>query len=423
MEKHNKIMIYIFMILVLFDNMLIDFFGLPSAIRYINDGILLLLFFSCVKAIRMTLQQTGAMSIIIAIFFYSLMLLPGLVINGGSPLLILWAFRNSYRFFAFYIICICHLNGEDIINILEKFCWIHYLNSAVCLIEYFILGKTRDYLGGIFGISKGCNAYLNVYLCIVLSYVLYKYVEEKVSTRYLLYILMSTMLISGLAELKIIFIEIIVIMAVFIIMNRKKKRVWAVCAFGVASMMLGLFALLVVAPEHFRVLINLKKLISYTVSQDGGYVLSRLHAFSNINKIFFHGDWILNLFGMGFGNCEYSSFSFLQSAFYRQYGKYNYRWFVHQMIFLESGYMGMLFYLIIIVTIFFYAWKRRKEGENVNNMQVMVMVMCLIAVISIWYDCSMRTECAYMVWLVLAVSPVINKGAITDSIQRFSGGR
>ena len=85
--------------------------------------------------------------------------------------------------------------------------------------------------------------------------------------------------------------------------------------------------------------------------------------------------------------------------------------------------MGMLFFLIIIATIFFYAWKRRKEGENVNNMQVMVMVMCLIAVISIWYDCSMRTECAYMIWLVMAVSPVINKGVITDSIQRLSGGR
>lgn len=423
MEKHNKILIYIFLILVLFDNMLIDFLKLPSAIRYINDGILLLLLFSCVKAIRITLQQTGAMSIIIAIFFYSLMLLPGLVINGGSPLLILWAVRNSYRFFGFYIICICTLNREDIVFIFEVFCKFYYLNLAICLIEYFIMGKTRDYLGGIFGISKGCNAYLNVYLCIVLSYVIYKYVEEKVSTRYMIYILISTMLISGLAELKIIFIEIIVIMAVFIIMNRKKKRIWAVCAFVVASMMLGLFALLVVAPEHFRVLINLKKLISYTASQDGGYVLSRLHALSNINKIFFHGDWILNLFGMGFGNCEYSSFSFLQSAFYRQYGQYNYRWFVHQMLFLESGYMGMLFFLIIIATIFFYAWKRRKEGENVNNMQVMVMVMCLIAVISIWYDCSMRTECAYMIWLVMAVSPVINKGVITDSIQRLSGGR
>lgn len=416
MENHNKILIYIFLILVLLDNMLIDFLGLPSAIRYINDGILLLLLFSCVKAIRMTLQQTGAMNVIIAIFFYSLMLIPGLVINGGSPLLILWAVRNSYRFFAFYIICICTLNREDIIVIFDVFCKFYHLNLAVCLIEYFILGKTRDYLGGIFGISKGCNAYLNVYLCIVVSYAIYKYLEKKVSTRYILYILLSTMLIAGLAELKIIFVEIIVIMAVSMIMNRKEKRIWTMFAFGLAGLVVGLLALLVVAPEHFRVLINLRKLIAYIGSGDGGYTLTRFHAFSNINQLFFHGDWAFNLFGMGFGNCEYSSFSFLQSPFYRQYGKYNYRWFMHQMLFLETGYMGLIFYIGIIVTIFFNAWKRRKEGENVNNMQVMVMVMCLIAVISIWYDCSMRTECAYMIWLVLAVSPVINKGVITDSI-------
>ena len=161
MEKHNKALIFIFMILVLFDNLLVDFLGVPSAVRYINDIILLLILFSCMKAIRPTLQRTGTMSIVIAMFFYSLMLIPGLVINGGSLLLILWAVRNTYRFFAFYIVCICILDREDIIRILEMFCWFQHLNLALCLFEYFILGKTRDYLGGMFGISKGCNAYLN----------------------------------------------------------------------------------------------------------------------------------------------------------------------------------------------------------------------------------------------------------------------
>ena len=54
MEKHNKALIFIFMILVLFDNFLVDFLGVPSAVRYINDIILLLILFSCMKAIRPT---------------------------------------------------------------------------------------------------------------------------------------------------------------------------------------------------------------------------------------------------------------------------------------------------------------------------------------------------------------------------------
>ena len=409
MEKHNKALIFIFMILVLFDNLLVDFLGVPSAVRYINDIILLLILFSCMKAIRPTLQRTGTMSIVIAMFFYSLMLIPGLVINGGSLLLILWAVRNTYRFFAFYIVCICILDREDIIRILEMFCWFQHLNLALCLFEYFILGKTRDYLGGMFGISKGCNAYLNVYLCIILSYVIYKYLKEKASTGYMLYILLSTMLIAGLAELKILFIEIVVIMAIAMLMNRKEKRIRTLLIFGIASIVVGLIALLVVAPEHFKVLMDPKKLVAYASSEDGGYYLSRFHAFSNINQLFFRGDWLLNLFGMGFGNCEYSSFSFLQSSFYKEYGQYNYRWFMHQVLFLESGYAGLLSYIGILVAVLFNAGKRRREDQEGAIIHGIVIVMCVIAVISIWYNSSMRMECAYMIWPVLAGSAVANK--------------
>ncbi|MGN0358877.1 MAG: hypothetical protein ACI4E0_13890 [Blautia sp.] len=409
MEKHNKALIYIFLIFVLFDNLLVDFFGVPSAVRYINDVILLLLLFSCIKAIKPTLQQTGTMDVAGAVVLFSLMLIPGVVINGGSPLLILWAVRNNYRFFAFYIVCLCTLDREDIIRILEMLCWLQHLNLAFCLFEYLVLGKTRDYLGGIFGTSKGCNAYLNVYLCIVLCYVIYKYLKEKTSTGYMLYILLSIMLIAGLAELKIVFIEIIIIIAIAILMNRKEKRIWTLLAFGLAAIIVGLLALLVVAPQHFRVLMNLQNLIDYVGSEDGGYYLSRFQAFSNINQLFFRGDWILNLFGMGFGNCEYSSFSFLQSPFYRTYGQYNYRWFMHQMLFLESGYAGLLSYIAIIATVFFNAWRRWTDKKDGNIMHGMTMIMCIITVISVWYNSSMRMECAYMIWLVLAGSSIADK--------------
>lgn len=421
MEKHNKPLIYILMILVLFDNLLVDFFGVPSAVRYINDVIILLLLLSCIKAIRPTLQQTGTMNVVIAIVLYSLMLIPGLVINGGSLLLVLWAVRNSYRFFAFYIVCICTLDREDITGILEMLCWFQHLNLVCCLFEYFVLGKTRDYLGGIFGTSKGCNAYLNVYLCIVLSYVIFKYLREKVSTWYMLYILLSTMLIAGLAELKIVFIEIVVIMAVAMLMNRKEKRIWTMLVFGFAASIVGLLALLVVAPQHFRVLMNLKNVIGYAGSEEGGYYLSRLHAFSNINQLFFHEDWVLNLFGMGFGNCEYSSFSFLQSSFYRAYGQYNYRWFMHQMLFLESGYMGLLSYIGIIATVFFNAWKRCRKEQDENIMHGMTIIMCIIATISVWYNSSMRIECAYMIWPVLAGSAIVNKKSGCFGLNRENG--
>ncbi|MDY5989705.1 MAG: Stealth CR1 domain-containing protein [Coprococcus catus] len=426
MTKYSKILIYIVLLSALFDNMLIDFLRLPSAIRYINDVIILFLLLNCLKesrkdwkqigyhlhqngwleTVRGVYRQPGPMNVMIAILFFSLMLIPGLLINGGSPLHILWAVRNYYRFFAFYIICIHTFDKDDVINILELFCKIYYVNLVLCLIECFVFGKTRDYLGGIFGVSKGCNGYLNVFLCIVLSYVCCKYMKMKVSTAYMAFILISTMLIAGLAELKIIFIEMVIIVGLVILMHRHDKRIWVILKFSIAVIAIGLVSLLVVAPDHFFILINPLRLFEYAGSKNLGYNLSRFHAFSNINQLFFHGNPLLNLFGLGFGNCEYSSFSFLQSPFYGEYGQYNYRWFMHQMLFLETGYLGLLGYIGTLAAVVAGAWKNRNKQRH-EFLHEFVVVMGIIAIMNVWYDASLRSECAYMIWFVLATSAIV----------------
>lgn len=409
MVNHNKALIYVILLSVLLENLFIDLTGIPSAVRYLNDGIILLLLICCFRVIYPALRRAGAMCVVAAILFYSLTLISGWILNGGSPMLALWAIRNTYRFFAFYVICVCILSREDIICIFELFRKLQYFNLAACLYEYFILGKTRDYLGGMFGVEKGCNAYLHIYLCIVLIYVIYRYLGKKASAKYVFYVLFSTMLIAGLAELKIIFLEIGILFLAVWIMNREKRRIWVILIFGFAAVAAGLFVLMIVAPEHFQILTDLSQLMEYANSEDGGYHLSRFHALANINQLFFHGDWMLNLFGLGFGNCEYSSFSFLQSPFYREYGVYNYRWFSHQMLFLESGYMGLISYTAIFIVILLNAWRSRRGNKDEWFIHETVVIVCLITIINIWYDASLRSECAYMIWFVLAATAIVNK--------------
>ena len=57
MARYNKILIYIILISVLFDNLLIDILGIPSAIRYVNDIIILFLLFNCLKEGRRNFKQ------------------------------------------------------------------------------------------------------------------------------------------------------------------------------------------------------------------------------------------------------------------------------------------------------------------------------------------------------------------------------
>ena len=59
MTKYSKILIYIVLLSALFDNMLIDFLRLPSAIRYINDVIILFLLLNCLKESRKDWKQIG----------------------------------------------------------------------------------------------------------------------------------------------------------------------------------------------------------------------------------------------------------------------------------------------------------------------------------------------------------------------------
>ena len=393
MAKYKKILVYVIILLVFFDNLWIDFLKLPTAIRYLNDVLIFISLIACRKQIR----QLVNMNVAKAILFFSVMLLPGLVIHGGAFLLILWAFRNIYRFFAFYFICVFLLDKADVIRIFDIF----------CLIEYFILGKTRDYLGGIFGISKGCNSYLNIYLCIVLLYVIYKYLKEKVSVGYMIFILCSAMLIAGLAELKIAFIEIILIIGCIWVMNRNSKSMRTIAVTGVAVIAIGLLVLMMIAPRHFRVMINPVNLLEYANTEDGGYSLSRLHAFSSINDLIFHDNLLMNLFGLGFGNCEYAAVSFLQSPFYHEYGQYHYRWFMHQTLFLETGYAGLFSYIGILATVLYDAWKCRKQQKD-EWIHEIVLIMCLLAVMNIWYDASLRSENAYIIWFVLAASAIVS---------------
>ena len=176
--------------------------------------------------------------------------------------------------------------------------------------------------------------------------------------------------------------------------------------FSIAVIAIGLVSLLVVAPDHFFILINPLRLFEYAGSKNLGYNLSRFHAFSNINQLFFHGNPLLNLFGLGFGNCEYSSFSFLQSPFYGEYGQYNYRWFMHQMLFQETGYLGLLGYIGTLAAVVAGAWKNRNKQRH-EFLHEFVVVMGIIAIMNVWYDASLRSECAYMIWFVLATSAIV----------------
>ena len=157
--------------------------------------------------------------------------------------------------------------------------------------------------------------------------------------------------------------------------------------------------------------LSFEAFISEGSSTGGGYNLSRLSGISNINKIFFNDDFLKNSFGYGFGNCEYSSFEIFTSNFYKIYGDYHYRWFTHLWVFLETGYFGIVSYLLIIISIFFQSFKCIKNKFNQLDFDCIIFT-CIISVIMIlmfFYNSLLKADFAYLAFFALSISSVIIK--------------
>ena len=157
--------------------------------------------------------------------------------------------------------------------------------------------------------------------------------------------------------------------------------------------------------------LSLDALIKEGNSTGGGYNISRLNAFSDINSIFFKNDIIDNLFGYGFGNCEYSNVSLFCSEFYNLYGAYNYRWFTSQWIFLETGYAGIISYVFILISDIIYSFKcYRRSWKKDRSLILCCLIMGVICLISVIYNSLLKADYGYVAFFSLAISAIVFKG-------------
>ncbi|MCI6731559.1 MAG: hypothetical protein MR487_04445 [Lachnospiraceae bacterium] len=415
-NSEKKILIYFVLLMVLTEDFMISVFHIPSFIRYINDGVVMYLFLNCLLNFYdfvTRVKQTQTSGILITLSVFLLYVVVNVLINQVPALLFLWASRNVLRFPVFFLCCSYYLERDDferIFSFLYKFQW---LNLAICLYQYLIKGYQGDYLGGIFGINKGCNISMNMFLIIISAYCVLLYIERKQSLTKTFFVLGEVILIAALAELKIIYFELALLIVLMFVLTSEYKRILYLMLISSIALFIGLLILKVVNPYHFNILTDIDMLLSYSFEKNGAYHLTRFRAFSNINNIFFKGNIIRNLFGYGFGNCEYSNYSFLTSSFYKRFGHYNYRWFSHQMFFLEIGYIGFILYCTILVSIIYCAFKQKNAYLWIR----MSIIMSVLILMNLFYDSSARVEISYLTFFVLSGVTACNKGTL--SVKKY----
>ena len=221
--------------------------------------------------------------------------------------------------------------------------------------------------------------------------------------------LISSLVVAALAEEKATYFFALIVIVSSVIFTGFSFRKIIALFIAIVAIVIGLILLGTYYPDMLDNLIDIDSILNYaTVTYDEGYRLPRLGSFFVINDLFFNNDVLSNLFGIGFGNSETSSFSFLQSNFYNRYGDYNYRWFTHQWIFIEEGYIGFITFLSIFVAMLICLLKNKNQDQD-NYYKIVAIGTVLCCIASIWYNATLKVDMQYLAYFSMAIGFVGSK--------------
>lgn len=411
MKIKLKYLVYFQIIYNFFIKFLISDFKFPGMLNYVTDVINVLLLLGVLVSIKKNnIHKIKIKPLIFPLILFIINLI-SFIVDFSNPLLFIWGARNVFRFFVFFYSCIYVLRMEDIKKIFDILEVIYIINFVICIYEFLVRGIKFDNLGGIFGnMTLGGNGPLNVLVILMDIYVLILYFNKKRTLKYLIFVILSSLIIASLAELKIVFFEMILLLIFMLVFIKRNFKMLFIIG---SILLLGSFALKIYASlyPNSADFLNIEYVQEYALNSSYGSAtdINRLSVISMINERFFRNNLKYKIIGMGLGNAETSQFKILNSRFYRLYGNtFKYNWFSHAFMYLESGYLGLLIYMLFFIKIVYDSFKLRNRNEYI----MISFIFSIYTLIFLFYNQTLRIETmGYMIFLVLGIPYIFNKEA------------
>ncbi len=403
---------------------LFELLRLPSAIKYVLDVSWILLLVLCFLNYKNYDKKKSFVNLSIWVTAFLIFTLVIYVFNYESILYYLWGLRNNFRFYAAFFAFVFFLNKEDIDYYLKAFDILFWINALVCLFQYFVMGIHQDFLGGLFGTEQGCNGYLNIFFIIITAKSIIFYLNNREKLLSCFAKCATVLLISALAELKIFYVEFLIILFVAVCITDFSVKKLLIVFSGVVGVLFATQFLVTLFPEFsgiFTVQAMWESVSTGYYSSERS--LNRLNAVSYISENFLK-TIPEQLFGMGLGNCDTATYSFLNTDFFTQYSYLRYSWFSVAFVFLETGYLGLIFFFGFFVMSLIYSRKmdmNKTEDKVYSQLSSIIAICCIIVGL---YNSSMRTEAGYMMYFILSLPFAIQtqhnkKSLSTDKFRRI----
>lgn len=386
---------------------LISIVGIPSITRYLLDVNLILMAALSMQKIPFLFKHREYNRLTGYIIFYMVAVTAVAFIRLVPTGQILWGIRNNFFFIFFFFICIDNLKSKDVDRIMKNVVRLQIYNVVCILVEFIFMHKRNDLLSGMFGTEYGGNAYLNIYLTVICAYCFVGYIQKKVKQYVLISVILSSIVVATFSEIKFFFFELAAILIIPTLFSSKGsvvKRLAAV-ALGLAGLYLGFKVFSIVQSDSMEHMTSFESIIEYnsrTIYGKNDIAISRLTAISQVNDYFFQDNTLNKLIGYGLGACESSkTFKWCHSNFATMYEDTGYRNRSTAMIYLETGYIGLILFVGIFVFIMAIALKSKRKKEY-SNYATFTLIMSVISLFNFVYNSSLRIEIAYLIFFSLA---------------------
>lgn len=404
--------------------------GVPNYASYVTDALTLWL---CIRTLlspnRVRSRMRGIKWLLGCMVGMLCVSIVGNLLNGGESIALwLWSIRNYFRFYVFWVGCICWLEQNDVKLLLDWFVKLLYINFVVCSIQYFLFDYKMDFLGGTFGMDHGCNAYMNILLCVTFTWVLICYVRKQCELSKLLAVMGICIYIAALSELKIFFVEMILVICITLIYRASLPRKIIVLLTSIVGAYIGVQVLIHVFPfwgDYFTIASILEDVSSSYSNLEGG--LSRTTAIPVLSSLF-HDNVSKTLFGIGMGSAEVSNIAVFNTETARQFDRVlHYSWFSYTFLFLEGGAVGTFVYTTFFLLCERHARKhhiyaiRRKdtmapaETYAFDDQCLLAQIIALMCIVWMFYNSALRLDTGYFVYFILAIPFITNTRKRTNN--------
>lgn len=379
---------------------LTDFLRLPDFVKYSID-VSWVLGFAYLFLRRNVLLNRKLLPFFILVSIWIVYVSIGNLVQYQSIFYYLWGMRNNLRFYIAFFSFAIILDEDTSYSCLKFVDFLFWVNAVVSVFQFFVLGYKQDYLGGIFGVERGCNAYSSILFAIVVTRSILLYMNGKEGSVSCLLKCMVALLISAMAEIKFFFVLFIIILAFSSFLTRFSwRKVVGLAIIALLITIAGSVLTVIFGVEQeltLQRIIDLATSSTYATTEDIG----RFTAIPTISQRFLT-DFFSKLFGLGIGNCDTSAFAICNTPFFQNYENLHYNWFSSAMLYLETGFIGLAINLSFFVLCFWAAFKRFREDKTSLYAQ-MGIIFAIICVILTFYNSALRKEVGYIAYFALAL--------------------